>query len=174
MSKSKWPQRALERLEEELEPLKVTLNKDKTKVVNTLKGEYFSFLGFDIRCAPKRDKEGHFVLLTPKKSARKSVKAKIRNLFKHSGSMPIKQLVQKVNEILTGWANYFRVGNSSRAFSEVRDYTEMQLRTLLTRRKRRRKHSVGWRRWSNEYIYDVLKLYWDWKISHLKSAKMYK
>ena len=34
----------------------------------------------------------------------------------------------------------------------------------LTRRKRRRKTSIGWRRWSNAYLYDVLKLYWDWKI----------
>ena len=48
----------------------------------------------------------------------------------------------------------FRVGNSSRAFSEVRDYVEMKVRTLLTRRKRRRKSSIGWRRWSNEYLYE--------------------
>ena len=26
---------------------------------------------------------------------------------------------------------------------------------------------VGWRRWSNEYLYDVLGLYWDWKIQPL-------
>jgi hypothetical protein len=60
-----------------------------------------------------------------------------------------------------------RVGNSSRAFSEVRNYVEMKVRTLLTRRKRRRKSSVGWRRWSNEYLYDVLGLYCNWKIQPL-------
>ena len=27
--------------------------------------------------------------------------------------------------------------------------------------------SVGWRRWSNEYLYDVLGLYWDWEIQPL-------
>lgn len=64
-------------------------------------------------------------------------------------------------------------GNASRAFSEVRDYTEMKVRTLLTRRKRQRKRSVGWRRWSNEYLYDVLGLYWDWKIRPLPSAERY-
>lgn len=174
VSKRKWPKRILERLEEELKPLKVTLNKDKTKMVNMLKEEYFSFLGFDVRRVPKQDRKRHFILLTPRKNARKSVKTKIRNLFEHSGSMPIKKLVQKVNEILGGWVNYFRVGNSSKAFSEVRDYTEMKLRTLLTRRKQQKKRSVGWRRWSNEYIYGVLKLYWDWKVSPLKSADVYK
>jgi len=50
---------------------------------------------------------------------------------------------------------------------EVRDYVEMKIRTLLTRRKRRQKRSIGWRRWSNEYLYDVLGLYWDWKIQPL-------
>ena len=29
------------------------------------------------------------------------------------------------------------------------------------------KSSVGWRRWSNEYLYDVLGLYWGWKIQPL-------
>jgi hypothetical protein len=47
--------------------------------------------------------------------------------------------VKRINATLAGWVNYFRVGNSSRAFSEVRDYVEMKVRTLLTRQKRRRK-----------------------------------
>ena len=67
--------------------------------------------------------------------------------------------MKRINATLAGWVNYFRVGNSSRAFSEVRDYVEMKVRTLLTRRKRRTKASVGWRRWSNEYLYGVLGLY---------------
>lgn len=69
--------------------------------------------------------------------------------------------------------NYFRVGNASRAFSGVRDYLEMKVRTLLTRRKLRKKRSVGWRRWSNEYLYGVLGLFWDWKIQPLPGAKAY-
>ena len=84
--------------------------------------------------------------------------------------MPIAVLVQRINAALAGWVHYFRVGNASRAFSEVRDYVEMKLRTLLTRRKRRRKTSVGWRRWSNEYLYGVLGLFWDWKLQPLSGA----
>lgn len=42
------------------------------------------------------------------------------------------------------------------------------VRTLLTRRKKR---SVGWRRWSNEYLYGVLGLYWDWKMRPLSGAE---
>jgi RNA-directed DNA polymerase len=55
----------------------------------------------------------------------------------------------------------------------VRDYLEMKIRTLLTRRKRWRKASIGWRRLSNEYIYGVLGLCWDWKIQALPGAMAY-
>ena len=47
----------------------------------------------------------------------------------------------------------------------------MKVRTLLKRRKRRQQRSVDWRRWSNEYLYNVLGLYWDWKVHPLPSAE---
>lgn len=147
---------------------------EKTKLVNTLKGEAFGFLGFDLRRARKRKGEGHYLLMTPKKKARKAIKATIRDIIRGGGAAPAKTIISRINAALAGWVNYFRVGNASRAFSEVRDYTEMKVRTLLTRRKRRRKSSVGWRRWSNEYLYEVLGLYWDWKIHPLPSAERYK
>jgi group II intron reverse transcriptase/maturase len=172
-SKSGWAQRALQRLEEQLAPLGVELNREKTKRVDTLKGEAFGFLGFDLRRVPKREGGGHFILMAPKKKARKAIKATVRDLLRHGGATPAKELVQRINRALAGWVNYFRVGNSSRAFSEVRDYVEMKVRTLLTRRKRRRKRSIGWRRWSNEYLYDVLGLYGDWKLHPLPSAEQF-
>ena len=173
-TKRSWAQRAMERLQEELAPLGVNINRDKTRIVNTLKGEAFTFLGFDFRRVPKKRNSGYFILMTPKKKARKAVKAKIRGIIRNGGATPAKELVSKINEVLAGWVNYFRIGNSSRAFSEVRNYVEMKVRTLLTRRKRRNKRSIGWRRWSNEYLYEVLGLYWDWKIYPLKGADCYK
>ena len=172
-SKRGWAERALQRLEERLAPLGVELNREKTQVVNTLGGEAFGFLGFDLRRVRKREGEGYYLLMTPKKKARKAIKVKIRDIIHGGGATPAKTIVSRINAALAGWANYFRVGNASRAFSEVRDYTEMKVRTLLTRRKRQRKRSVGWRRWSNEYLYDVLGLYWDWKIRPLPSAQRY-
>jgi RNA-directed DNA polymerase len=166
-TKRGWAERALQRIREQFALIGVELNQEKTKVVDVLQGEAFGFLGFDLRRVRKRNGEGYFVLMTPKKKARKAVKAKIRDIIGRGGATPMPDLVKQINATLAGWVNYFRVGNSSRAFSEVRDYVEMKVRTLLTRRKRRRKSSVGWRRWSNEYLYDVLGLYWDWKIQPL-------
>lgn len=172
-SKQGWAERAEQRLSEQLVPLKVELNAEKTKVVNTLKGEAFGFLGFDLRRVQNRQKSRHYILMTPKKKARTEIKAKIRATIQRGGSTPAKALVKRLNAQVAGWVNYFRVGNSSRAFSEIREYLEMKIRTLLTRRKRRRKTSVGWRRWSNEYLYGVLGLYWDWKVQPLGSADAY-
>ena len=166
-SKQGWEKRALQRLKEQIALLGVELNTEKTKVVNLLKGEAFGFLGFDFRRVQKRNNNGPLIQMTPKKKARKAVKAKIRDTIKAGGAAPAKVIIKKLNAIVGGWVIYFRVGNSSRAFSEVRDYLEMKIRTLLTRRKHRSKTSVGWRRWSNEYLYSVLGLYWDWKIHPL-------
>jgi RNA-directed DNA polymerase len=166
-TKRGWAERALQRFWEQIAPLGVELNLEKTKMVNTLKGEAFGFLGFDLRRVRKQGGEGYLVLMSPKKKARTAIKAKVRDIIARGGATPVSELVKRINATLAGWVNYFRIGNASRAFSEVRDYVEMKIRTLLTRRKRRRKSSVGWRRWSNEYLYDVLGLYWDWKIQPL-------
>ena len=172
-SKRGWAERAIQRLKEQLVPLGVSLNIEKTRMVDMLKGESFGFLGFDLRRVLNRQRTGHFILMTPKKKARKAIKAKIREIIKHGGASPAKEIIARINTVLAGWANYFRVGNSSRAFSEVRDYLEMKVRTLLTRRKRRQKRSVGWRRWSNEYLYGVLELFWGWRLKPLGNVEAY-
>ena len=74
-SKRGWAELALQRLQEQLETLRVELNREKTKMVDTLKGEAFGFLGFDLRRVHKRKKDGYTIQMTPKKKARKVVKA---------------------------------------------------------------------------------------------------
>jgi len=172
-SKRGWAERAVQRLKEQLVALGVSVNEEKTQIVNMLNGESFGFLGFDFRRVLNRQRTGHFILMTPKKKARKAIKAKIREIIKHGGASPANEIIARINVAVVGWVNYFRVGNSTRAFSEVRDYLEMKVRTLLTRRKRRQKRSVGWRRWSNEYLYEVLELFWDWKLHPLGNVEAY-
>lgn len=173
-TKKGWAQLALKRLVGQLQPLGVRLNEEKTKMVDVFTGGTFGYLGFDIRRVPKRKGAGYFILMIPKKKARKAIKAKIREIISKGGSAPVKEIVTKINAAVAGWVNYFRVGNAGRIFSEIRDYLEMKIRTLLTRQKRRRKRSVGWRRWSNEYLYGVLGLYWDWNIRPLGNVEVYK
>ena len=173
-TKRGWAERALQRLREQLAPLGVELNLEKTRMVNLLHGEAFGFLGFDLRRVQRRQAMGHRLLLTPKKKARKAIKAKIRAIIRSGGATSTPALIAQINAALAGWVAYFRVGSASRAFHEVREYVEMKVRTLLTRRKRRRKSSIGWRRWSHEYIYGVLGLYWGWTVRPLPGADSFK
>src|ERR1700732_3874331 len=68
-TKRGWAERALQRVREKFALIGVELNQEKTKVVDTLQGEAFGFLGFDLRRVRKRKGDGYFVLMTPKKKA---------------------------------------------------------------------------------------------------------
>ncbi len=53
-TKRGWAERALQRLQEQFALIGVELNQEKTNVVDTLKGEAFGFLGFELRRVRKR------------------------------------------------------------------------------------------------------------------------
>lgn len=169
-TKYKWPKRVMQRIEEKFADLGVQLNTEKSKVVNLEHGESFGFLGFDFRRVRNKENTGHYILMTPKSKSRVSVKARIRSIIHGSGSMPLPVVIARLNAVVRGWVLYFRVGNSSKAFSDVRHYLEMKVRTLLSRRKLRRKNGHGYYRWRREYLYDVLKLYWGWQRRPLPRA----
>jgi RNA-directed DNA polymerase len=106
-TKRGWAERALQRLQEQITPLGVELNREKTKMVNTLNGEAFRFLGFDLRRVRKQSGGGHFILMTPKKKARKAVKAKVRDIIARGGATPAADLVKRINATLAGWVTCF-------------------------------------------------------------------
>ena len=96
-----WAERALQRLQEQFAALVVELNQEKTKVVDTLKGEAFGFLGFNLRRIRKRKGNGHYLQMTPKKKARKAIK--VRDIILHSGATPMPKVVAQINASLAGW-----------------------------------------------------------------------
>ena len=106
-SKSGWAERALQRLQEQLTPLGVELNSEKTQVVNLLKGDAFSFLGLDLRRVRNRSGQGYFIQMTPKKKARKAIKAKIREIIRYGGSLPVVQIIQRYQRSIGGLGQLF-------------------------------------------------------------------
>ncbi len=53
--------------------------------------------------------------------------------------------------MIVGWVNYFRVGNSRRAFGWIRFEMMRKIRRFVMKQKGR--PGCGWKRWSNEAIY---------------------
>ena len=123
-SKRGWANRAQQRLQEQLTPLGVELNKEKTKVVDILKGEAFGFLGFDLRRVRRQRGDGYF---PPDDSERRPAQndqgEDTRHHSERRGNPDAEDGEAVSMPSLAGWVNYFRVGHLSRAFSEVRDYT---------------------------------------------------
>ncbi len=154
----------VKRLRQELARLQVEVNEDKTKMVNLTLGESFGFLGFDFRRV--RSLRGKWrAQFTPQLSKRTALLRKLRIEFRRHRSRPTDELIQRVNSILRGWTNYFRVGHSGRCFNYVRDWVEKKVRRHLMHARKR--GGFGWKRWSREWIYAELGLFSDYGIRYL-------
>ena len=159
---------AYKRLTEEFAKLDVQMNEDKTRRVNLKTGESVSFLGFDFRRAKtKRGKWG--VHITPKMKARTALLAKLKDIFRRHQSQPFDKVLVRINPILRGWVNYFRVGHSSECFGYIKDWVEKKTRRHLMRARNRQ--GFGWNRWSRDWLYQNLGLYNDYKVRYYQETK---
>jgi len=159
----KLAEMATKRLYEEFDKLDVTVNTEKTKVVDLIKGESVDFLGFTFRrYKTRKGKWG--VTSIPKSRKRTDLLTKLSDVFRRNKSQPIEKVIKQINPILRGWANYFRIGNSSQCFSYVREWVEKKIRRHLM--KARGRQGFGWKRWSRDFIYKDLGLYSDYQIRY--------
>ncbi len=157
------------RLREELRKMDVEINQEKTKIANLEGGETFSFLGFDF-CKRKNWKGKRVVVSTPREKAKATLKLKVGEIFKQNKSQPIGKVIEKINPILRGWTNYFRIGNSAKCFGNIRNWVEKKIRRHMMRSRKRK--GFGWKRWSREWIYRNLELFNDYKIRYLQGVKV--
>ena len=133
----------------------VTINEDKTRVINLREGTPFCFLGFEFcEAITRAGKRG--VLFRPTLQARTKVIRKLKDIFRRFRSQPIQQVIDRINSILRGWVNYFRIGTSSIRFGYIGDWVEKKvIRHLMSTRKRK---GFGWKRWSRRWLYERLGL----------------
>ena len=155
------------RLREELNKLQVHINEEKTKQLDLVKGDSFGFLGFDFRIL--KTKTGKWrVNYQPKMQARVKVMDKIRDVFKRHESQPLTRVRYLINPILRGWVQYFRIGNSGKAFGYVKDWLTKKIRRHLMRAKG--KQGFGWKQWSTKGLYATYNIFSDFKVTPRKFA----
>ncbi len=95
----------------------VSLSKEKTTITPISKG--FDFLGQTIRKHPRPNGKPAKLQITPSKASFQSIKEKIRAICKsHKGATPA-TLIDKLNPVLRGWANYHRHISCAKTFSKV-------------------------------------------------------
>jgi RNA-directed DNA polymerase len=150
------------RLREELAKLQVEINEEKSRIADLKKGESFGFLGFDFRRV--RSRKGNWrPQITPKQKKRKALLQKLKQRLRRSHSQLVERMIEEINATLRGWVNYFRVGDSHRSFSYIRNWVEKKVRRQLMRARKRQ--GYGWKRWSRKQLYDELGLYKDYRVS---------
>jgi RNA-directed DNA polymerase len=138
------------RLDGELKKVAIEINEEKTKVVDFGRGGSFGFLGFDLREGRNRFGK-RFVLRTPKRKKQSELIKRVREILKFSRHRKLAEVLERMGAVIVGWVNYFRVGNSGRAFDWIRFEIMRKIRRFVMKQKGRR--GCGWKRWSNEAIY---------------------
>lgn len=117
-------------LEEYLDERGLTLAPDKTKITHIKDG--FDFLGFNIRSyKSNKRKNGNIVLVKASKSAIKSFKSKAKNIVRRCYPWNIEESIKKLNDLINGTANYWRIGSNKEIFSNMDNYIyEILLRQI--------------------------------------------
>jgi RNA-directed DNA polymerase len=144
------------RLREELAKLQVEINDEKSRIVDLSRGESFGFLGFDFRRI--RSRRGVWrAYYTPKLKKRTALLRKLKAIFRRYRSQPVDRVVQLINPILSGWINYFAIGDSGECFEFIRDWVEKKVRRHMMHAQKR--NGFGWTRWSRQWLYLALRLF---------------
>ena len=151
------------RLEAELKKVEVEINEEKTRVVDVKDGGSFGFLGFDLREARNRLGK-RFILRTPKKKKQSELLRRVGRILKFSRHRKLPEVLERIGSVVMGWVNYFRVGNSRRAFDWLRFEMMRKIRRFVMKQKGRR--GCGWKRWSNEAIYKKWGLINEYKVQY--------
>jgi RNA-directed DNA polymerase len=168
--RSDWLVTAINRrLREEFAKLRVEINEGKSRMVDLKKGESFTFLGFEYRRVLSLQRKWR-PYYAPKLKKRTALFEKLREVFRQHVSWPVEIVIAKINPILRGWVNYFRVGHSSICFGVVKRWVEEKVRRHLMRARGRK--GFGWTRWSSEWLYGRLGLFNNYQLRRWSGAKV--
>ncbi|MBK1989001.1 group II intron reverse transcriptase/maturase [Sphaerospermopsis aphanizomenoides BCCUSP55] len=146
----------------------LTLSDEKTKIVHLTKG--FDFLGFNVRHYPvSNTKTGFKVLIKPSQKTMQNVRNKLRQVWLENKSRNVDYLIDQLNPIIRGIANYLRIGVSSETFSKLDSW-------MYTREKRytKRMHPNKSDKWREKRYWGRLNLdrMDNWVFGNKESGKV--
>ena len=145
---------ALARLRVLLAELGLEPKEAKTAVIHLEEdGPGMDFLGFHHRMVRSRGVRGNrgvlFLARWPADKAMQHAHDRIREITDRSRLLlSVETVVAELNVFLTGWAGYFRFGNSTSRFAVIREFTRMRMALFVAKKHKR---SRGFGRWVVSY-----------------------
>lgn len=112
----------------------LTLSTEKTRIVHIDQG--FDFLGWNFR------KYGGTLLIKPNRKNVKAFYGKVKEIIAGALSVPTETLIQRLNPVLKGWAQYHKGTVAKQTFSKVDHLIYWRLMRWGLRRHPRK--TVGW------------------------------
>ncbi len=147
---------ALARMRDTMQKLKLTVNETKTRVC-TLPEEKFDFPGYTFgRCYSPQTGRAYLGTVPSKKRVSRICEAISSETGRNKTLLDQATVVEKLNRMMVGWANYFCLGPVSKAYRAVERHARTRLRRWLCT-----KHKVSWpatKRFPEAALHDELGL----------------
>ena len=142
-----------------LERLGLSLNEDKTQVVDATQAS-FDFLGFSIRMSRGRRTGKPYPHVCPSAKSLMKIKTKLTALTgRELTPIGLDKIVGNVNRSLKGWVNYFHYRNSNLVMEKVKTHAEQRLRKHLMKRHKVKDRGIGEGRFPSVKLYGRYGLY---------------
>jgi hypothetical protein len=104
--------------------LKLTVNEEKTRICDLPEGR-FDFLGYDFgRCYSTKTGRPYLGTRPSKKSIKRIVDAVHMQTARNMAFLDAVDMVQRLNWMLGGWANYFYLGPVTKAYRSIDAYAK--------------------------------------------------
>ena len=111
--------------------LKLTVNEARTRICRLPEGK-FDFLGYTFgRCYSMRKGRVFLGTVPSKKRVQRILRTITEETRRDTYSMSCQKMVEKLNRMLIGWANYFCLGPVSAAYSVIDQHVRTRLRRWL-------------------------------------------
>ena len=133
--------------------LKLTLNDSKTCIRNARR-EPFHFLGYTFGPACYTRTGSRYLAAQPSAKSLKRLKEKLHDVLHRGNVAPWTEVVECVNRMLRGWANYFHYGTQSKAYRAIDNYVYHRAVRML--KKRHKVSSRGTRKFPGEKVFGEL------------------
>ena len=139
-----------------MQKLKLTVNETKTRVCK-LPEEKFDFLGYTFgRCYSAKTGRAYLGTVPSKKRVVRICEAISSETGRNKTLVDRETVVDTLNRMMVGWANYFCLGPVSKAYRAVESHARKRLRQWLCA-----KHKVCWpatKQFPDAHLHDVMGL----------------
>ena len=155
---------AEQRVRKVLAWLGLELHPEKTRQVELGQGKQgFDFLGCHLhkrmsgKIWEKERRLVYFLQRWPSERALKRVRSRVKELTgrERTGIKDVRVIIDDLNPVLRGWANYFRTGNAAEKFVAVDDYVWWRLKRFLVKRHGRNLHAGRAEAWTPDFFVKV-------------------